>query len=46
MPLSENTFEGLAIFILDWWHRLPSLCKSLLKVDAALATLRFQGTIY
>jgi hypothetical protein len=27
-------FEALAKFILGWWHRLPSLCKCLLKVDA------------
>jgi hypothetical protein len=38
--------EPLAKFILGWWHRLPSLCKCLLKVDAALTTLKFQGALY
>jgi hypothetical protein len=46
MPLSEDTFEELAKFILGWWHRLSSLCKCLLKVDAALTSLRFQDHLY
>jgi hypothetical protein len=43
MPPSENTFdyEALAKFISGWWHRLSSLCKSVLKVGAALMTLSF-----
>jgi len=50
MPVLEKflaiLLRHLQNFILGWWHRLSSLCKCLLKVDAALTSLRFQDHLY
>ena len=37
---------GVKVHERIWWHRLSSLCKCLLKVDAALTSLRFQDHLY
>jgi hypothetical protein len=38
--------EAPSKFILGWWHRLSSLCKSVLKAGAALITFSFPKMLF
>jgi hypothetical protein len=42
----KDNLKSLAKFILDWWHRLSSLCEYTLKLGPALMTLSFFKIIF